>query len=345
MKKMARNRRFSLEKRLKIIKMVKMGLSYRKIAEKMKCCHRTVSRLHVKYKKTNSVATVKGQGRKKVTSEREDRLISRLIVSGECDNATQVRRNLSRNNGVNISSRTIRRRLRKVGLRARVKCKKPRLSTAHTKHRLEWAKERVNWGENEWKKVLWSDEKKFKLFGSDGKEWCYKRNNEPLSLRTTRGTVKWGGGGIMVWGCFSRAGVGKLHKIDSIMDSNMYQRILRYKMKSSARSLFGNSPFLFQQDNDPKHTSSSTVKFLERTGVDVMSWPSQSPDLNPIEHLWFIVDRKVRENHKPMNMNELWENIQEEWSKIPLTTCQKLVDSMPKRCQEVIRAKGHSTKY
>ncbi len=86
-----------------------------------------------------------------------------------------------------------------------------------------------------------------------------------------------------MWGCMSAAGVGELHFIDGIMNSQMYCSILKEKMLPSLRALGRRA--LFQHDNDPKHTSKATVGFLKKNRVKVIQWPSMSPDLYPIEHL------------------------------------------------------------
>ncbi len=101
---------------------------------------------------------------------------------------------------------------------------------------------------------------------------------------------------------------------------------------------------LFQHDNDPKHTSKATVGFLKKNKVKVIQWPSMSPDLNPIEHLWGILKRQV-EHHSPSSIQSLKEVILEEWKKIDLAKCRQLVHSMPRRLGAVIKNHGGHTKY
>ncbi len=101
---------------------------------------------------------------------------------------------------------------------------------------------------------------------------------------------------------------------------------------------------LFQHDNDPKHTSKATVGFLKKNRVKVIQWPSMSPDLNPIEHLWGILKRQV-EHHSPSSIQSLKEVILEEWKKIDLAKYRQLVHSMPRRLGAVIKNHGGHTKY
>ncbi len=138
-------------------------------------------------------------------------------------------------------------------------------------------------------------------------------------------TVKHGGSSVLMWGCMSAAGVGELHFIDGIMNSQMYCSILKEKMLPSLRALCRLA--LFQHDNDPKLTSKATVGFLKKNRVKVIQWPSMSPDLNPIEHLWGIQKRQV-EHHSPSSIQSL-----------------KRVHSMPRRLGAVIKNNGGHTKY
>ncbi len=151
-----------------------------------------------------------------------------------------------------------------------------------------------------------------------------------------------GGGSVLMWGCMSAAGVGELHFIDGIMNSQMYCSILKEKMLPSLRAL--GRCALFQHDNDPKHTSKATVVFLKKTRVKVIQWSSMSPDLKPIENLWGILKRQV-EHHSPSSIQSLKEVILEEWKKIDLAKCVQLVHSMPRRLGAVIKNHGGHTKY
>ena len=135
-----------------------------------------------------------------------------------------------------------------------------------------------------WKKVLWSDESKFNSKKSDGAQSVWRKRGEAFNLSCTRGTIKHGGGSVMLWGCMAWNGVGKLEFIDETMNADLYNNILKRNLKSSAKSLRLGNSFLFQEDNDLKHTAKKTKTFFDENGINVLEWPPQSPDLNPIEH-------------------------------------------------------------
>uniref|UniRef100_A0A9J8BZQ9 Tc1-like transposase DDE domain-containing protein n=1 Tax=Cyprinus carpio carpio TaxID=630221 RepID=A0A9J8BZQ9_CYPCA len=130
----------------------------------------------------------------------------------------------------------------------------------------------------------------------------------------------------------------------ALHQSGLYGRVARRKPLLSARHMKARMEFTFQQDNDPKHTAKITKEWLHNNSVTVLVRTSQSPDLNPIEHLWRDLKMAVHQR-LPSNLTELERICKEEWQWIPKSRCHKLVDSMPHRCQAVLKNCGHTTKY
>ena len=144
-----------------------------------------------------------------------------------------------------------------------------------------------DWTVKDWCKVMWLDETKINHLGSDGQEWCWKHCGEGLSDRTCQPTIKHGSRSLMVWGCITAEGIGYLMRIDRHLNMDLYCQILHDElMKSLEYHNLDINEIIFQQDNDPKHTSNMAKNCLQELRLKVLQWPAQLPNLNPIEHLW-----------------------------------------------------------
>ncbi len=124
-------------------------------------------------------------------------------------------------------------------------------------------------------------------------------------------------GSVMVWGCVSALGKGNLHFCDGTINAEKYIEILEHNMLPSRRHLFQGRPCIFQQDHAKPHSAHITKSWLRRKRVRVLDWPACSPDLSPIENVWRILKRKMRQR-RPRTVAHLKTCLQEEWDKLHL---------------------------
>uniref|UniRef100_A0A8C1CAG7 Tc1-like transposase DDE domain-containing protein n=1 Tax=Cyprinus carpio carpio TaxID=630221 RepID=A0A8C1CAG7_CYPCA len=158
---------------------------------------------------------------------------------------------------------------------------------------------------------------------------CYQRSvQNPASL--------------MVWGCMSACGMGSLHIWKGTINAERYIQVLEQHILPSRRRLFQGRPCIFQHDNARPHTASITTSWLRR--IQVLKWPARSPDLSPIENIWRIIKRKMRQR-RPKTVEQLEACIRQEWDNIPIPKLEQLVSSVPRRLQTVIKRIGDATQW
>lgn len=275
--------------KVRIINDYKRGLNQSTISKKYTIHKSVISRILSRYRETGSVETTHKGGRPRKSSKREDLLIIRMIKKNPFISLTEIVNDLK----LKFSDRTVRRRAVEAGLFSRRPTKKPLVSKKNRLACLKFAKEHINWTVQKWKTVLFSDESKFNLIGSDGMRRVRRPNKNRFNPKYCNKTLKFGGGNIKVWGCVSGQGPSPLHEVLGKMDRFQYKDILENVMLPHAEDEMP-IKWIFQHDNDPKHTSKLAKKWLSDKEIDVLEWPAQSPDLNIIENLWNIVDKKIR---------------------------------------------------
>jgi len=124
-----------------------------------------------------------------------------------------------------ISTKTIRTHLHDLGLYSRFAARKPLLTVSQLQNLLNWCIERRDWSIKEWNEIIWSDESRFCLF-SDGPQRVWRENGKRFNLENLVPTVKHGGGGVMVWGCFCGTGLGPLVLVEGKLNRFGYIQIL-----------------------------------------------------------------------------------------------------------------------
>jgi len=337
-------RRTTIEQRELVIHHFQDGKSVRKIAEITHLSASTVQHIVERFVHENRLENKGRKAPNKIFNESDERYIVRKVKANPKLSAPKLAAEVCGDLGKSCHPDTVRRVLHNHQLHGRVARKKPFISKKNIQSRLAFAREHINKDSTFWNTVIFSDESKFNIFGSDGMSYVWRKANTELNKENLKATVKHGGGHVMVWGCMSAAGVGSLVFIEGIMEKMQYLDILKKNLLQSAEKLGVRGDFRFYQDNDPKHKSGIVQNWLIWNCPHVMSPPAQSPDINVIENLWAVLDNNVRK-YKISNKDDLKRALLAEWQKIAPEFTEKLVESMRNRLKAVIKAKGGHTKY
>lgn len=219
---------------------------------------------------------------------------------------------------------------------------KPLLSKRNIEARRTFADQHVFW-QSEWRKIIFSDEKKFNFDGPDGFAYYWHDLRTQPRIFSKRQS---GGGSVMIWAAIGYNGRTDMTFIYTRMNAGAYQRMIALHLPSCGTDLAG-SNWRFQQDNAPVHVARSTLAFFKQTKIDILEkWPPKSADMNIIENVWSILARKVYKNGRQYNnKTELMESIVKSWYEIPQSDIQSLYDSLPRRIQELSDKKGKETRY
>ena len=203
--------------------------------------------------------------------------------------------------------------------------------TQEQKHaRIQWA---IQHKDDDWSRTIFTDETCYQLFRNTIRRWSQNPSTEVKRIPKNKQK-------IMVWGGISIKGPIGYHSFKTIMDGSYY---VQDHLIPNARRQFDRR-WRLQQDNDPKHKRRLAQQFLSSEVPEVIDWPSNSPDANPVENLWSIIKRHV-EKRKPTNLEELNKFLHEEWINIDVVVLNHLIDSMKSRCLELIKSKGERINY
>jgi len=333
-------------------------MSHAKIGSELGRPRRTVSsflqRLHDREDKENFPRP----GRPRKTTESSDRYLVRVAES----DTDQLLKELRNTTNLDISIQTIRRRLHEVGIRKWRAKKRALLTKEQAKQCYEWAKDHRHLTRNDFAFILFSDESLFKK-NNDGHQKLIFRHQtkaEKYAPQNVQGKKKGAGLSQMVWGCFIDAKLGPLVFIDRTVDKDTYIQVLAQNLLPFIDLLRENGiiHIIFQQDNASPHHAKATMDWLQvaakQHAFTLLEFPTNSPDLNPIENLWSILKAKLYKQY-PDTMylqgsakavrEKLQKRINKIWWSIGEDVLKRLIDSMPNRIQAVIKAKGWYTEY
>ncbi len=300
----------------KIVEQYQKGVSQRKNEKSLKLSSSTVHNIIQRFRESGTISVRKGQGQKTILDARDLRALRRHCITYRNATVMEITTWAQEYFQKTLSVNTIHRAIRRCRLNLYRSKKKPYLNMIQKRRRFLWAKAHLKWTVAKWKTVLWSDKSKFEvLFGKLGRHVIRTKEDEDNPSCYQRSVQK--PASLMVWGCMSACGMGSLHIWKGTINAERYIQVLEQHMLPSRRRLFQGRPCIFQHDNARPHTASITTSWLCRRRIRVLKWPACSPDLSPIENIWHIIKRKMRQR-RPKTVEQLKACIRQEWDNIPI---------------------------
>ena len=223
---------------------------------------------------------------------------------------------------------------------------RPLLTKIQKEKRFSFANKYRKAGMSFWSRVVFTDEKIFEASDMGTKPRVTRKRGERSSKACVRPTPK-RGLKVHVWGAIMRGAMGPIRQVQGNLNAQKYQDDIIFDVDDLCNfdPAHPKKARIFQQDGAPPHRAKCTLHFLQEKRVTTLPWPGNSPDFNPIEHVWAHMGRRVRARGNPRNVDELWKWVQEEWDLTPMTLIESLYKSLPSRLSEAIGNSGGSTHY
>uniref|UniRef100_A0AAY5K5B2 Transposase Tc1-like domain-containing protein n=1 Tax=Esox lucius TaxID=8010 RepID=A0AAY5K5B2_ESOLU len=280
-----------------------------------------------------------GRGRKKCTSNRDNRTLERIVKQNPFKNVGETHKEWTAA-GVSASRITTHRRMQDMGFSCRIPCIKPLLNKTQRQKRLAWAKDKKDWASAEWSKLMFSDESTFCIsFGNQGPK-VWRKRGEAQNPHCLKSSVKFPQS-VMVWGPKSSAGAGAGPQcfLRSKVNAAVYQEVLEHFMLPAAEQLYGDADLIFQQDLAPAHSAKATSTWFKDHGIPVLNWLANLPDLNPIGKIYGVLyceeEDAIHQTQQCRRAECRRATIRTTWALITPEQCHRLIDSMPRRIDDI----------
>lgn len=329
-----------------IAALYRCGKSNKEISEESGISSRSVQRWTKYFREAGSTEipiTKKRSGRPRSVPPRTLRLVQREIEKNPRITSKELKKKNPKLLG-KVSDRTVREYLhRDLEYKRCVARKKPLLNEKQRSNRLKFCKKYLEWDLERWKTVLWSDEAQFEVTENRRGKVYRRRDSDPYDPKYCQATVKHPDS-LMVWGSFGYHGTGSLVVLPKNIKMNQhnYRELLNEELEYCFEKTGCD---FFMQDGAPCHTAKSVKKWLGECGVRFFDdWPGNSPDLNPIENLWALIKGKLM-GRDTSSITRLEAAIRDIWDNLDPAYLTHLAESVPRRLQKCVEAKGKHTKY
>ncbi|GFS74305.1 transposable element Tcb2 transposase [Trichonephila clavipes] len=330
----------------RIIGKLEEGRSVTSVAAEFGIAHSIVSRLWRQFQTTGTAIRGFSSVRPRGTTPADDRYIVLHARRNRRQKTGEIARHTTQVTGQPISRLTVARRLHGGGLSARRPDRCVPLTPAHRRRHSLWCRENRNWRDSEWERVLFTDESIFSLSNDSHRILIWRERgsrNHPSKIIVRD---RYGGRGVLVWRGIMLGIRTDLYIFDAglVNGSGNYNEILLpyVRLFRGAMGL----QFLFMDDNAPCHRTVAAEQILESEDIERMDWPARSPDLNPIEHVWdFLGRRLAARTLPPVTIRELRLALQYEWAAMPQQLSDTLILSMGRRCETCLAVRGDHIPY
>jgi transposase len=337
----------SPEARSAIIVLTEEGISQRKLAARFGCSRSTIQATIDRWKLNNTVQTLPRTGRPGKFNARTWRSIYRTVRRTPKITYYELQQSLP----TPPSHATITRFLNELGIHKRPCKERPKLEEEHIEKRLQFAQRHAD---TPWRRDVWmvSDECSIEVGCGQNREWVFRFDDEKWDHNMIQEQKKGKTISQMVWGCFWVLPNGQVGRTPLIFVDGRITALRYCEYLEEGLLPFYQPGWTFQQDNASVHTALITRQWFEEHGISVLEWPPYSPDLNPIEHVWYLLKRMIwdryphlRFGHSRGFLEELAAAISTCWEAIPDEYLRTLYYSLDGRVEAVLAANGRQTKY
>lgn len=299
----------------------------------------TVKAVWDKYQETDSISNRwSHEGRPRSLGQEDRDLLIQTARQNRLSSALDLKNELN----LPVSRETVNRELLEKGYKAYRSPARPLLKAEHIEARYAFADVHKNWKEWHWRRVIFTDESPFRLVNPSGRIFVRRMEEEELESFATQASVP-SSSMVMVWGAISDAGPGPLIRVEGTIGGDEYLDLFRFRLRRYYPGLYDRS-LIFQDDNATSHTADVVEEWFQRYGIRRLNWPARSPDMNIIEDVWNKMKYEMR-GEIFTSQNELWKEIQAQWSNLSIDFINDLYASLPERIQALREAGGGHTKF